>query len=111
VCLKQPVTFLRLKSRRCTSLDSNNTTLPSGWQGVAKVAVVDIFLKHVFVAETLKLQVLENASMENASTKQDILQGWKMQVLKTPVQVRTGEKRKYEYPSTWKYCLLSSRKN
>jgi len=31
----------------------------------------------------LKSQVLENVSTENASTKQDILQGWKMQVLKT----------------------------
>ena len=31
----------------------------------------------------LKSQVLENVSTENASTKQDILQGWKMQVRKT----------------------------
>ena len=38
----------------------------------------------------LKSQVLENVSTKNASTKQDILQGWKMQVLKTQVRVRKG---------------------
>jgi len=45
----------------------------------------------------LKSQVLENVSTENASTKQDILQGWKMQVLKTQVRVRKGGKCKYEF--------------
>jgi len=43
----------------------------------------------------LKSQVLENASMENTTTKRDVLQGWKMQVLKTQVRVRKGRKHKY----------------
>jgi len=30
-------------------------------------------------------EILENASMKNVSTKRDISQGWKMQVLKTQV--------------------------
>jgi len=43
----------------------------------------------------LKSQVLENASMENVSTKRDIMQGWKMQVLRMHVRVFRDGKRKY----------------
>jgi len=38
---------------------------------------------------------MENASKEKISTKPDILQGWKTQVLKTQVRVRIGGKCKY----------------
>ena len=48
----------------------------------------------------LKSQVLENASMENVSTKRDIMQGWKMQVLRMHVRVFRDGKRKYENAST-----------
>jgi len=60
---------------------------------------VAAFFDHIAYVATgaLKSQVLENASTKNASTKQDILQGWKMQVLKTQVRVRKGGKRKYVY--------------
>jgi len=48
------------------------------------------------------LQVLENVSTENASTKQDILQAWKMQVLKTQVGYdsqgwKTQVRKTYKY--------------
>jgi len=43
----------------------------------------------------LKSQVLENANTENLSIKQYIMNGWKMQVLRTQVRVRRGGKRKY----------------
>jgi len=38
-------------------------------------------------------EATENASTEYASTN---MQGWKMQVRKTPVRVSRGGKRKYE---------------
>ena len=43
----------------------------------------------------LKTQVLENASMENASTKQRISQGWKTDVRITQVRICRNGKRKY----------------
>ena len=52
-------------------------------------------MRSLIAMGTLKSQVLKNASMKNVSTKQDISRGWKMQVLKTQVRVRIGEKRKY----------------
>jgi len=48
----------------------------------------------------LKSQVLENVSTENASTKQDILQGWKLQVLKTQVRFARVENASTENVST-----------
>jgi len=43
----------------------------------------------------LKTQVLENASMEKASTKERISQGWKTHVRKTRVRICRDGKRKY----------------
>jgi len=48
----------------------------------------------------LKSQVLENVSTENASTKLDILQGWKLQVLKTQVRFARVENGSTENLST-----------
>jgi len=62
------------------NVDWNPKKVRSSWLGVLIRPLLPQFLG------ALNSQVLENAGMENASTKQDILQGWKVQVLKTQVR-------------------------
>ena len=54
----------------------------------------------LFNTGALKSQVLDNVSTESASTKQDILQGWKMQVLTTQVRFARVENASTENAST-----------
>jgi len=64
-------------------------------QGIACQAYALSIVDEVDKGGTMKMQVLENASMEKASTKQLISQGWETHERKTQVRICRDGKRKY----------------